>query len=85
MGEGDYSKLFFTDVVNDAVGKFSQRETAPTVPPRSAKMRVAAQKRQRPFVFQNERKTNFGIGFAGVEDSTFGSSQSASGLTEGII
>jgi len=35
-------------------------------------MWVAAQKRQRPFVFQNERKTNLGIGFAGVEDGTFG-------------
>lgn len=51
---------------------FAFSPSAPSVPPRCAKMWVAAQNRQRPFVLQNERKTNFGIGFAGVEDGTFG-------------
>jgi hypothetical protein len=35
-------------------------------------MKVAAQKLQCSFVFQNKRKTNLGIGFGGVEDSAFG-------------
>jgi hypothetical protein len=72
MGKRDHSQLFATDIVDDAVGEFPQREAAPTIPPRCAKMWVAAQKRQCSFVFQNKRKTNLGIGFASVEDSAFG-------------
>ncbi len=69
MGKRDHSELFVTDVVNDAIGEFPQREAASLIPPRCPKMGMAAQKRQCSFVFQNKRKTHLGIGFAGVEES----------------
>jgi len=72
MGKRDHSELSATDVVNDAIGEFPQREAASPIPPRCAKMWVIAQKRKCSFVFQNKRKTNLGIGFASVEDSAFG-------------
>src|SRR6266705_1205731 len=72
VGKRDHSEVFARDVVDDAVGEFPQREAASTIPPRCAKIRVLAKKRQCSFVFQNKRKTNLGIGFASVEDSAFG-------------
>src|SRR5712664_1737063 len=56
VGKRDHSEVFAMDVVDDAVGEFPQREAASTIPPRCAKIRVLAKKRQCSFVFQNKRK-----------------------------
>lgn len=72
MGQGNHSEFFVMNVVDDAVGKFPQREATPIVSPGRAKTWVSAQERHCSFVLQNKRKTHFGIGFAGIEDCTFG-------------
>ncbi len=70
MRERDYSQRIATGVVDDAVGKLSQRKTAPAVFPEGAQVRAGAEKRQLPFVLQDKRKTDFSIGFPGVKDGT---------------
>jgi hypothetical protein len=72
VGKCDYSELFASDVIDDAVREFTQRKATAIIPPGCAKVGVAAQKRQCSFVFQNKCKTNLGIGFVSVEDSAFG-------------
>ena len=72
MGECNNSDFFAAKIVDDAIGKLSYREAAPTVSPRRAELWVRTKKFEYSFVFRNECKTNLSVPFAGVEQGAFG-------------
>jgi len=72
MGKRNNPQFFTYDVVNDAVGKPSQREAAPASP-RCAKPRIRAEKLQGTLELNDERKTQVGVFcFSCVVDSSVG-------------
>jgi hypothetical protein len=72
MGNCNHTELVSLDVVDDAVRKPAQRETAPVSPPWGTELRVRAKKAESTLELRDKSQPERGVGFQGVVDSPIG-------------